>query len=174
MKKPLKSKPPRNAEFAFNRTLRFLTIRPRSQWEVEQYLLIRLKIDDVSAQSVLSRVRQLGFVQDETFAAWWIDKALRQKPRSLAFFQKELKAKHLAQEIIDGAIKRAVGSASRSTFDLLNAIDLLGRRRRLWTNLEPEERVKKSYGFLARRGFSFDVARAAVKRFDNIGYDFVQ
>ncbi|MDP3724775.1 MAG: regulatory protein RecX [bacterium] len=174
MKKPLKSKPPRNAEFAFNRTLRFLTVRPRSQWEVLQYLLIRLKVDDASAQSVLSRVQHLNFVNDAAFAAWWIDKALRQKQRSLAVLYQELKAKHLAEEIIDSAIKQVIGSESRSTFDLSNAIGLLERRRRLWTNLESEERVKKTYGFLARRGFSFDVARAAVKRFDNIGYDFVQ
>jgi SOS response regulatory protein OraA/RecX len=39
-------------------------------------------------------------------------------------------------------------------------------RRYQWENLEPEEAQRKLYGFLARRGFSFETSRRVWARFE--------
>lgn len=174
MKKLLKSKSPRDAELAFNRTLRFLTIRPRSRWEVEQYLLMRLKADRASVQAVLSRVQRLDFVNDETFAAWWVDKALRVRPRSLALLRLELKRKSVAQDVIDRIVSRITQGESQHALDFSTAINLLKKQEGRLKGLMPEDRFRRAVGFLSRRGFSFDVVKKAISTFDNPSDDFVQ
>lgn len=129
-------------------SFRFLSYRPRSEKEVRDFLLKKIAIRKISdqriAERVLSRLRELGYVDDKKFTSWWLEARARRKPKGARLLTRELKAKGVT--VTDVPIdERAL------------ARHALAKKLPLWQKLPKPEQKKKIYGFLGRRGFSTDV-----------------
>ncbi len=143
--------------------LRKLTARPMSRKELKTMLLRPHKNKPAPAadevESALNLLVTAGYVNDEEFAAFWVDQRDRFRPRSSRMLHNELAGKGISREIIDevaqqgSEIERAVyagASASRTA------------KRRFG---EDRKAFNAHVGAaLQRRGFTFSVIRQALDR----------
>lgn len=135
-------------ERAYERSLRFLTYRPRSIAEVRRYLQ-KHDLSESVIDTVLARLSRAGYLDDEAFTGYWIADRERFKPRGRLALRHELRQKGVANEIIERALQSVEGesSAYRAGAD---------RARRL-KHLDKKTFRQKLGSFLLRRGFSHEV-----------------
>ncbi|MEO8784903.1 MAG: RecX family transcriptional regulator, partial [Candidatus Saccharimonadales bacterium] len=84
---------------AYMRALDYLAMRPRSQWEVTDYLR-RKDYDSPTIEAILNKLSEYGYLDDKKFAQAWIDNRQLLKPTSLRRLQQELQQKHVSRETI--------------------------------------------------------------------------
>jgi regulatory protein len=138
-----------------NAALRYLSYRPRSEFELKERLH-RRGFDDDSVEAVLTRLKEQELVDDMAFAQFWKDNRESFSPRSKRLTGLELRRKGVDEDTIaqvvdviddgDSAYRAALGKA-RS----LPLSDYQDFRQRL-------------AGYLKRRGFSYGVINHAVER----------
>lgn len=142
---------------AYNRALNYLSYRPRSQAEMERYLLGK-GWDEVVVCDVIDRLKQIGLVDDREFAHFWVDNRQRFRPRGRMALRYEMKAKGLGEEIIAEVLEDVDEEQS--------AYELASSRARKETGLAPREFRRKLGQYLARRGFSFSVIEAVLRKIE--------
>ena len=142
---------------AYNRALNYLSYRPRSQTEVERYLLGK-GWDEALVCDVIDRLRQAGLVDDKEFANFWIDDRQRFRPRGRRALRYEMRAKGLDEETIAEALE--------SVDEEQSAYELAHKRASRETGLAPHEFRRKLGQYLARRGFSFSVIGVVLRRIE--------
>jgi regulatory protein len=134
---------------------RLLAIRPRSRAELRARLL-RRGLPESAVDAQLDHLQELGYLDDAQFARFWVN--ARQSvgaPRGAALLRAELRKKgvdaELAREASDAGDEAAAALAAART-----------RASRLRSLPYPEFR-QRLYGYLLRRGFDYEAARAAVR-----------
>ncbi len=142
------------------KALRLLSLRPRSKSEINTYLVKHGK--QHTAETVLVRLEELGYIDDRKFSIQWIESRDRAKPKSAYVLRHELRAKGIEESILDDVLSQR---GSDEEGELTRARSALGKREYIWRNLPVLVRKRKLFGFLARRGFSL---RIASKVFDEI------
>jgi len=140
------------SEVAFQRAVRYLGIRPRSSAEIALYLK-RKEFDEDLVVEVVRRLHEKGYLNDEAFAQYWVDNRNRFRPRGAQALRQELRQKGVERETIDATLEEQDEEGAAWA-----AIE--GKVDR-WGDLEKIEFEQKAMGFLARRGFRFDVCRRA-------------
>lgn len=140
---------------AFNLALRFLSYRPRSQFEVQRYLQDKAVADKV-IQDVLSRLEQAGYVDDEAFARFWVENREQFRPRSQRALAYELRQKGVNQVIISRVLTDLDDEAAA-----WRAVE--GRLHR-WANLPADQLRHKLMGYLNRRGFDYATVSVTVEK----------
>ena len=142
-------------EVAFQKALRFIEHRDRSEAEIKQHLKGQ-GIDDEVASGVLERLQRNGLVNDQRFTQDWIENRSEFHPRSRRALAFELRQKGIDREAIDEALD--------SFDDEEMAYRAAARQYRKYSSLEWPEFRQKMYVFLARRGFSYETAAPVVRR----------
>lgn len=142
-------------EAAYQRALRLLSYRPRSSAEVRQRLT-RLGYDEEVIDCVLGRLLRSGLLDDSRFAKEWADNRSEFRPRSRRALEYELKQHGLDREEIDKALEGLDESSL--------ALQAARKYARRLHGLPLAEFQRKLYGFLARRGFSYEIAKPAVEQ----------
>lgn len=150
--------------------LRFLEARQRSAEEVRRRLLLqgyRLTMVD----GAITRLTELGMLDDASFAKAWVESRDRARPRGERALRQELRAKGVDREVIDKVIsEREDGSGGDTAAgalpgdpDAAAARRLLERHRRALERVaEPRQRRQRAYALLARNGFDSETASAAI------------
>ena len=133
--------------------LRFLGARPRSELEVRRRLL-RHGFAGAAIDGAIDRLRRLGYLDDGTFAAFWIESRRAFKPRSARLVAQELRQKGVAGEAVDLSDWDDDAAA-------LAAAQRWIRSRRFATPADFERRVGEC---LRRRGFGGASIRAAIRQ----------
>ncbi len=144
-----------DVEQAYERALKFLGPRPRSESEVRR----RLKEHDIApaaADEVVARLKQAGLVDDQAFASYWVENRVTFRPRSKRVLRAELKQKGVSDEVLRAALD--------NTNDADAAYVLAQARARRLRGLEYPEFRRKLGEYLARRGFDFDLIPPLVER----------
>jgi regulatory protein len=142
-----------------NASLRFVSYRPRSEKEFTDFLTKKLNKWKVSGgvliKKVIERMRELGYVDDRAFAAWWRGQRVDFKPKGRRFIALELARKGISREIIEETL--SVREGGEGAFDeLAGAKKAIEKKIALWAQKPIIEQKKKMYTFLAQRGFSSD------------------
>ncbi len=142
-------------EVAYQRALRFLSLRPRSEAEVRR----NLEKHQVSAEvidQVLARLRRSGLVDDTAFARLWVENRVTFRPRGARALRQELRQRGVPDPIIQQALTDLDEDvlAEQAARKYVHKVSDLS-----W----PEFR-RKLGGFLARRGFNYDVIAPVVER----------
>ena len=142
-------------ETAYDRTLNYLSYRPRSRAEVEQYLQKR-GLSEAQIEPVALRLERAGLLDDEAFARYWVENRERHRPKGLRALRYELRQKGISRETIDRALASVdvPDSAYRSA----------GRKARQLAHLDRETFTKKLVAYLGRRGFDYEIARETAGR----------
>jgi regulatory protein len=146
---------PEDIERAFNYSLKYLSFRARSFKEVYDYLS-RKNFSEDTINSVLKRLANLKFLNDEEFARSWIESRQKHKGKSKLVLRNELKLKGLEDDVIKPLLNEAED-------DFETARVLFEKKKKTLGRLPKEKFKRKMAGFLSRRGFSFSVINKLFK-----------
>lgn len=143
----------RARERTMNRALKLLAAKPRSVGELKERLLEKTWTSAQIVDSVIEKLSEYKYLDDEQFAADLATSMLRQRPQGKRRIKQALSQKKLPNETVD----KAMGAA----FEKLPEEELLERavEKRLRLKGKPQTRddVKKFSDHLLRRGFSYDL-----------------
>ena len=140
---------------AMTAALRLLSYRQRSEREMGAGRRSRGEPGAVAAWP-MERVGQLRLLDNREFAAAWTESRQRNSPSG-----RRMRLAELAQK----GIEREVAQASVAALDEEAAGLRAGRKRaRTLGALEFREFRRRLGGFLARRGFGYDVCEVAIKQ----------
>lgn len=159
----------------YNLALRFLSYRTRSEKEVRDRLQLKIQNSKVKTttqnskliDSIIEKLKEKKFINDEEFARMFLENRLRFKPRSLRVIKLELRQKGIAQELIESGIKnQELGVES----DLESAKKLvekkMGRFRnpfgKLRIGMTRNEIYQKLGRYLASKGFNWDIIKKSI------------
>ncbi|HSX32399.1 MAG TPA: RecX family transcriptional regulator, partial [Candidatus Saccharimonadales bacterium] len=134
---------------AYGNALRYVVMRPRSEWELHDYFR-RKGIDEDAAAQIVDRLRSLDLLNDATFARAWVSNRRLLKTMSKRKLILELKQKHVSEDIIREVLEE-------DTTDEKDAIKKLIEKKH---NHYPDK--QKLLQYLARQGFNYDDIKQAM------------
>ncbi len=151
------------------RMYRLWNIRPRSEKEVRNYLKNlsfkrKLKgqeeISPMVIESLKDKLKKKGMLSDEQFAKMWVEARRKSKQKSKIALKAELYQKGIDHELIDEVLDEEITPESEEQL----AKQALEKKMRVWKNLPISEFKKKSYEFLMRRGFEYEIVKGVVEK----------
>jgi regulatory protein len=142
-------------EAAYQKTLNFIQYRERSEAEIQQHLKEQ-KLSEEIASEIVERLRRSGLVNDQRFAQTWIENRNEFHPRSRRALAYELRQKGIDPD----AIQEALQGVDEEEMAYQAAV----KQSRKYQNLEWLDFRQKMLGFLARRGFSYEISAPAAAR----------
>lgn len=142
-------------EAAIRRALRLIAIRPRSEREVREYLG-RSKVREELREEVVSRLREVGAIDDRAFALAWVENRQAFRPRGALALKAELRRKGISAETISAVLEGVDEEAA--------AIEAGEKASRRLSGLSHDEFRRRLGGLLARRGFDTSIIRPVVER----------
>jgi regulatory protein len=143
-------------EQALQKALHFLGYRARSVNEVRKNLQ-KHEIPDVVIEDTLIKLQNNGLIGDEDFAKAWVENRSTFRPRGRRALALELRQKGLSDNIIQTTLDETVDEEAL-------ALDAARKYARKLEKLERLEFRKKLSGFLARRGFSYEVTSPVTRQ----------
>jgi regulatory protein len=146
-------------ERALNATLNFLSYRPRSRREIEDYLR-RKGIDQLAAPAVVARLERMGLVDDREFARFWVENRQTFRPRGVRALRFEMRQKGLDNEVIDTALEDIEDEEPI-------AYSVGQKKQQSYRSLQGREFLTRMTQFLQRRGFPYGVSSSVARRLLN-------
>ena len=137
--------------------LRQLTAAPRSRSQLEQTLRRKECPDDVAA-AVLDRMEEVGLVDDTAYAGMLV--RTQQAGRGLArrALAQELRRKGVDDETAQAALDEVDPHEEED-----RARELVAKKMRSMTGLEPVVQTRRLAGMLARKGYPSDLSMRIVR-----------
>ena len=142
-------------EQALQRALNLISYRPRSEAEVRNNLT-KHQIPEEITTAVIARLRETGILNDQQFAEAWVDNRATFRPRSKLALRMELKQKGIDEDIIEETLA--------SVNDEEQAFEAGQKKARQLRDADEQEFKRKLFGFLARRGFNYEVTSSVVRK----------
>ena len=147
----------------YNRALRFLAVRPRSQAEVRRNLQAFRPRDgrclsETQIELIIAKLHEQQYLDDREFARFWVEQRNRFRPVAPRALQYELRQKGVNDSVAQELINELSDAAS--------ACEAAARSRlyRWQEETNPKLFRKKMGGFLQRRGFDWDVTQDVIDR----------
>lgn len=126
----------------FDRVLKYLSFRPRSEQEIRRYL------GEDCTPELIARLKKLNLVNDSDFAKWYIESRSRTRPRSGRLLSFELQRKGILMTTNDNLM----------TINDTQLAELALEKKK---NIKSREQAIR---FLHSRGFSWSVIEPAIKK----------
>ncbi|HVV25692.1 MAG TPA: RecX family transcriptional regulator [Candidatus Saccharimonadales bacterium] len=136
----------------YNQTLRYIALRPRSEWEIRFYLEKKKKASPALAESILNKLSIIGMIDDEKLAKAFVSDRRLLRPASRRKLQNELRKKHISEELIE----KAIGREAEDEQAALRAVIEKARRQIKYQDNQ------KLMQYLARQGFNYSDIKAAL------------
>ena len=140
---------------AWSRALRYLSTRPRSEAEMEKYLLANHSGEVVAKTIDLLKLEDL--VNDVSFAELWVRSRMENRPRSAALIRKELAMKGIGSSISN--------EFTAELDDLENAYILVAEKLSKSTFASYGELYAKAKRYLLGKGFAYSVISSTTQRY---------
>lgn len=148
----------RQYRFALDRAVGYLAARARSKREIEQKLL-QAGYRPCTVEMVIYKLERENLLDDADFARQWVESRATHKLGRSRIAQ-ELRRKGVSQEEAEEAL-----SVIEDDDQLAGAIALAEKAA---ARIKPDEDMRKAAsriaGMLARRGYSWDIAREAIRQ----------
>jgi len=144
----------------YDRALRLLAARSRSAAEIRR----RLRRDGAVAdriERVVGTLVSRGFLDDATHARAVTRSRVRSRAASSRRIEQELRRQGVAPDVATEAINEVF--ADEAVDESAVALAVARKRAALLADLPAPVQRRRLYGFLARRGYSPDIVRAAVE-----------
>lgn len=127
----------------YEKTLNLLSFRPRSEWELRDYLK-RKKQSPAIIDKILNKLSKSGYVDDKKFAERWVESRRLSKPTSRRRLIQELRQKRINDSVIEEVLS-ADETDERKVLE-----ELVERKRARY----PDK--LKFMQYLARQGYNYD------------------
>lgn len=145
----------------YDKALKFLSYRPRSEKEVRDNLL-KKKASSSLIDLIIKKLQEQKFLNDREFVKWWIEQRTLVKPTGKRLIKFELKKKGIDKELID----EVFDSVEDLVHDELEmARNLVQRKINKYKGLDRQKIYQRLGGFLSRRGFDYDTIKKAIDEF---------
>lgn len=151
----------KESEFSlvFDKVLRFLSFRPRSEFEISEYML-RKGVGEETRKMVISKLKKLQLIDDDAFTKWWIEQRSNCRPAGRSLLKFELRRKGIRREKID----ELVAQNRSNEGDKLLAEKIAKRKLERLKNLPALEVKRKLYSALTMRGFNGETTREVIEK----------
>ncbi len=136
-----------NLEVAYQKALRFLSYRPRSETEVQRKLNDQ-GYDEAVISATIGRMKDNGYLGDNQFASAWVENRAELHPRSKRMLAMELRQKGVEEEVIEQALENTEDE------DVL-AVQAAQKYARRLSGVDWETFRRRLGAYLMRRGFSY-------------------
>lgn len=133
------------------RALDYLSRRPRSEWEVRDYLK-RKEYESPVIDIILNKLSEYGYIDDFKFSQAWINNRRALKPTSLRRLRQELMQKHVSKEVIEQAIQVDEGDEKTALKDLID-------KKRQQSRYQDDQKL---IAYLLRQGFNYGDVKAVL------------
>jgi len=143
-----------------DKVINFLSFRPRSEKEIQDYLAKKIAADSSISfsqaqnssliEKIFSKLKKYNYIDDVEFARWWLKSRSSSRPKGKNFIKIELIKKGISKQIIENVLKKAPNQ-------LKLAEKAIEKKLNTWYNLPLFEQKRKIYNYLASRGFQQDV-----------------
>jgi regulatory protein len=143
---------------AYDRALRFLGFRPRSQAEVRRNLLAA-GLEAELVEATLAHLAEQGYLNDAEFARFWVENRQQFRPKGSQALRGELRQRGVAAETIEAALVDLDPEAGAYEAGHPRAARLAALAQ-----TDPAAFSRKLTDFLLRRGFEYEVVRETVAR----------
>lgn len=144
---------------AWNKSLRFLGYRQRSEKEIVFYLKKKGFAHEV-INDVIALLKERNFINDRQFALEWISCSHR-KGKGIARVVMELKGKGISDSIIN----ESKGIVFSEEEELERAVSVMEKYLPSEYQRDDEKLLRRSAAFLKRRGFSIEIVYKTVNAF---------
>ena len=152
--------PARIAEFkqlsvddkVYNNALNYVMLRPRSRWEMEQYLQ-RKACSPPLAETILNKLSNIGVLSDEAFARSWVANRRLLKATSRRRLLQELRAKRVPDVVAQQALDEDDTDESEVLQELIT-------RKRKQSRYQDDQKLMQ---YLAGQGFSYGYIKSALR-----------
>lgn len=133
---------------------RYLSFRPRSVAEVRRNLLGK-DYDETLVEAIVNDLADRNYLDDEEFAAYWVEQRESFKPRSRVALRHELYEKGVPRAIIARVVQDVDENSA--------ALKAAERRAYRWSTLPKDEFHDKMIPYLRRRGFNYRLAKTTTE-----------
>jgi regulatory protein len=142
-------------ELAYQRTLKLLNYRPRTESEVRQNLQGHA-VSDAIIDDVIERLKTSGLIDDARFAQLWVENRAETRPRSQRALTFELHRRGVQSEEIAQALE--------TVDDEEMAYQAACKQARKLQDQEWKVFRQKLYNYLSQRGFDYQVSSQVIPR----------
>lgn len=138
--------------------LRLLTGTPRTRKQLADALRKR-EIPQDAAEQVLSRLEEVGLINDGAFADAWVESRHHGRGLARRALARELRTKGVDSTLIDEAVAQLDSEQEEAT-----ARELVARKLRSTRGLDRDRRLRRLAGMLARKGYPEGMALRVVRQ----------
>lgn len=160
-----------NAEKArqktFDRAVNLLAFKPRSIQELRERLLEKDWTTPEIVDTVLDKLKEYNYLNDDQFAKSFAASKIRQKPIGKRVLKQKLTLKKLDKETVEAALETAFEETPEEEV-IERAIE---KRLRVKGKPETREDAKKFYDYLLRQGFSYDLVSNKMREINSRDFD---
>lgn len=149
-----------------NSALKFVSLRPRSYKEINDYIdkrLNKLKVvkdPELLKKQVLERLSELGYADDYAFASWWVKSRANSNPKGIFVLKHELQLKGLSPAVIQNILDEIANSNISQTEDnsyFAGGLKIARKKNKSMTNLSYNIKRNKLYLYLKQRGYEHEM-----------------
>lgn len=129
----------------YNLALNLIARRPRSEWEMNEYLA-RKKVGNAASQEIVSKLTEKGYLNDYKFAKSWVNNRRLLKSVSRRKLELELRAKRIDTSLISKVL-------SEDELDDSSVIVKEIEKKRRQSRYKDDVKLKQ---YLLRQGYSYE------------------
>ena len=143
----------------FERAVKLLAAKPRSVAELRERLLRGKNTNSEVVETVIARLREYGYLNDERFAFSYASYKVKQRPLGRRRLERDLKFKKVDSAVADQALEMVFTETPEEQL-----IDqAIAKRLRLRGKPKNRMEAKSLFDHLLRQGFQFELVSERVR-----------
>lgn len=139
--------------------LNLILARPRSEFEINTKLKLK-KLTKEESEEITSKLKDLGYLNDQSFAKWWIKNRKDFKSISKLKLSSELAQKGVSSKIANQALQEEFSQED----ELKSLKDLVAKKQAKYPDRQ------KLISYLASKGFRYSLIKEALDPEDSSGF----
>jgi regulatory protein len=143
----------------FERAVKLLAAKPRSVAELRERLLHGKDTNEEVVETVIARLREYGYLNDERFAFGYASYKVKQRPLGRRRLERDLKLKKVENKVAEEVLELVFKETPEE--QLIDAA--IEKRIRLRGRPTTRIEAKKLFDHLLRQGFGFDLVSDKVR-----------
>lgn len=143
----------------FERAVKLLAAKPRSVAELRERLMQGKGADEQVVETVISRLREYGYLNDERFAFGYASYKVKQRPLGRRRLERDLKMKKVESGVANEALELVYAETSEEQL-IEKAI---AKRLRIRGRPRNRAEAKSLFDHLLRQGFPFELVSDKVR-----------
>jgi regulatory protein len=150
----------------FERAVKLLAAKPRSVAELRERLLRGKNTNEEAVETVISRLREYGYLNDEHFAFCYASYKVKQKPVGRRRLERDLKFKKVESSVANEALEMVYAATPEE--QLID--EAIAKRLRIRGKPKNRAEAKSLFDHLLRRGFAFELVSEKVRTLVSTDY----